>query len=378
MFKIVLALSTYIRCFDAANSSPWSHLGNGECRVGKKGRIKSKSVKLLNVANLDACKVKCESLARQCDGIEWYVARDVYDENYISKAAKMKAVEAGGVAVPDWNGKGWRQQPKGQPNCVLQRNSNNGEWITQSSGLTVAKLKEGLKNAVECHAKNEEWFGTKTTTAAVAERAAQWSYSYTLVGSGACKVGPKKKLQSLTILKLKNVQMVDQCATKCDDEGHWCVGFHFKPNVRAVPGGKWRKAKKGSPNCKLLTHTRGKPKGPLLSEITGSSGTPKKATKPDFTMCYSKDIVPPAPTRAGAPAPTPPSTTTRTTFTRTFATTTSAASEHSRDTTEQPTIAAEDSNVALSGDENSAGNLFSPVSAMSNLVKAEMPTTVPS
>ena len=253
--------------------------------------------------------------------------------------------------VPDWDGKGWRQQPEGQPNCVLQNNPN-GEWITHSSGRTTTKKKGGLKNAAECYGKNEAAFTTVPPTIVtpakcpattnecafvscadlaslglcdceacatmVGEECATecgggyggkdaspqtplvptmppWSETHSLVGKGACKSGAKKKQwQSLDALMRLNTQTVHECAFRCEGEGGGCIGFQFKPNVAAVPEGLWRKAKKGKPNCKLLTATKASKsmklseKNVVLNEITGSSGKPRKTTKPNYAMCYSK------------------------------------------------------------------------------------------
>lgn len=181
----------------------------------------------------------------------------------ITKAEKKAAGKAGRAPVPNWDGKGWRQQPEGQPNCVLQNNPN-GEWITHSSGRTSTKKKGGLKNAAECYGKNEAAFTTVPPTI-VTPASSQtpliptmppWSETHSLVGKGACKSGAKKKQQSLDALMRLNTQTVHECAFRCEGEGGRCIGFQFKPNVAAVPEGLWRKAKKGNPNCKLVTATK--------------------------------------------------------------------------------------------------------------------------
>ena len=75
-------------------------------------------------------------------------------------------------------------------------------------------------------------------------------------------------------MQKSNVQTANDCAGKCDAGGAMCIGFNFKPNVQVVKGGKWRNAKQGLPNCKLLTLTW-ETKGVLLSKIVASSGKPK-------------------------------------------------------------------------------------------------------
>lgn len=267
--------------------------------MGKKGFKPSEDVQLLTASDVDECKAKCDSMNMQCDGIEWYPLRDVYDEHYVSKAEAKAARAAGRDEVPDWDGKGWRKQPNGLPNCVLQ-NNNIGEWITQSSGLAVKK--KDLANTVECYGKNEDWVVTTeapmTPTTTTADPIAEWTEStkaYVFVGKGSCKGKSKVKTKLMhSLKKQKNVQTVDDCAAKCDDEGDLCIGFNFKPNVKVVTDGKWRKAKKGQPNCKLLTLTR-EVKGAIMSEVVGSSGKPKKVTKPNYTLCYSKKITQQAP-----------------------------------------------------------------------------------
>jgi len=286
-------------------------VGNGTCRAGKRNSKSLTVLKHLNTNNEAGCAEKCDAEGSGCIGF-----------NFLPN---VKTVEDGN----------WRKE-NGDPNCRLIT-----QTVTDKITLTAITGSDGRnfmkqKSYSVCHSKigvdQAETTVTVTTTAEPTTAPSTLQsllITHTLVGKGSCRTG-KKDLVSFDALKLLNVPSADFCASECNAAHYWCIGFTFKPNVGVLdidPSaggvyGAWRKFKGGQPNCKLYTHTPGK-KGAVLSEITGSSGKPKKVWKADYATCYLKNVVPDQTFATTTSTTTSTSTSTSSTSTTSSTTTTS-------------------------------------------------------
>ena len=113
-------------------ADPWLHVGDGHCRMGKKGRMATKSTLELKVANVTRCKAECENTGVECHGIEWYPHWDLPSSNWGAFNLEDREV-----------------------NCVLQQNHKNDELITKSTGRSGKKGPRFKVNAVECYGKKQ-------------------------------------------------------------------------------------------------------------------------------------------------------------------------------------------------------------------------------